>query len=129
MFTVTLKQLMDSEKVLLKILERPLPTKVCYSLTKIKDCIVKEAPFYRDSIRKIVFDCAQLDEKGELIPTDDGNGFKLKDDKIIEFHERMEELEKLPIEIPTYQIPLERLDNLEFSIAEMTIMMPFIKEE
>ena len=128
MFEVTLKQLMDLRNMLPEIEKISLPLKAIYPLTKIKDKSENSFPFYQEKIREIVLDCAELDEQGQLIQAENGQGFKLKQDKQVEFFEKMGELEQLPVEIEGNKIPYAGLENASFSLDTMTILLPFIEE-
>jgi len=128
MFEVTLKQLMDLRNLLPEIEKIPLPLKAVYPLTKIKDKADSNFPFYQEKIRTIVLDCAELDEQGNLIQSENGQGFKLKSDKQVEFFEKMGELESLSVEIEGNKIPYAGLEDASFSLDTMTILLPFIEE-
>lgn len=128
MFEVTLKQLMDLRTLLPEIEKISLPLKAVYPLTKIKEKADSNFPFYQENVRTIVLDCAQLDEEGNLIQAEGGQGFMLKSEKQVEFFERMGELEKILIEIEGNKIPYAGLENASFSLDTMTILLPFIEE-
>ena len=128
MFEVTLKQLMDLHALLPEIEKISLPLKAVYPLTKIKEKADSNFPFYQENVRTIVLECAQLDEEGNLIQAEGGQGFNLKPEKQVEFFERMGELEKIPVEIEGNKIPYVGLENANFSLGTMTILLPFIEE-
>lgn len=128
MFEVTLKQLMDLRASLPEIEKISLPLKAVYPLTKIRDKAESNFPFYQEKIRTIVLDCAELDEQGNLIQSEGGQGFKLKPDKQVEFFEKMGELESLQVEIEGSKIPYAGLEDASFSLDMMTILLPFIEE-
>lgn len=128
MFNVTLKQLMDLRTLLPEIEKISLPLKAVYPLTKIKEKADSNFPFYQENVRTIILDCAQLDEQGNLIQAEGGQGFSLKPEKQVEFFERLGELEKISIEIEGNKIPYSGLENASFSLDTMTILLPFIEE-
>lgn len=128
MFEVTLKQLMDLRASLPEIEKISLPLKAVYPLTKIRDKAESNFPFYQEKVRTIVLDCAELDEQGNLIQAEGGQGFKLKPNKQVEFFEKMGELESLPVEIEGSKIPYAGLEDASFSLDMMTILLPFIEE-
>lgn len=128
MFEVTLKQLMDLRASLSEIEKISLPLKAVYPLTKIRDKAESNFQFYQEKVRTIVLDCAELDEQGNLIQAEGGQGFKLKPNKQVEFFEKMGELESLPVEIEGSKIPYAGLEDASFSLDVMTILLPFIEE-
>lgn len=128
MFTVSLKQLMDLKTLLPEIEKISLPLKAVYPLTKIKEKADNNFPFYQESLRSIIIDCAELTEDGKLIQAEDGQGFVLKSDKQAEFFDRVGELEKIVVEIEGGKIPYSGLENASFSLDTMSILIPFIEE-
>jgi len=119
---------MDLRALLPEIEKISLPLKAVYPLTKIKEKADSSFPFYQENVRTIVLDCAQLDEQGNLIQAEGGQGFALKPEKQIDFFERMGELEKLAVEIEGNKIPYSGLENASFSLDTMTVLLPFIEE-
>ena len=128
MYSVTLSQLIQFQSILPSLQDIKLSLSVAFALNKIKEQLETSYPFYQDSVRQIIFDCAELDENDQVIPTEDGKGIKLKVDKQADFFQRIADLDSISVDIQGTKIPLSALDNEAFTMEQATILMPFIDE-
>lgn len=119
---VTLKELYP------KLKESKLPTKLAYKLVRIFDEVDKQAQIYATMFSEIINDCAQKDENGNPILTENGTQVALLEDKIQECGERMTELNSLVVEIETkYTLSLDDLDSFEdLTLEDIKLLSPFI---
>lgn len=69
---------------------------------------------------------AELDDKGEIIYSEDG-GMKIKKDKINECQNQIFQLKKMPVSIPDVFFSLEELQDLNLTMEELATFLPFIK--
>lgn len=121
-----IKQFMDIYE---KIKDTTLPIKVGYKLAKIAAECQKEMDIYQFQLNKIIQEYGARDENNQLIQTDNGNGIKIKEDKIQECQDKLNELSTLEVEINETPISIESLDNLELSLNEIGGMASFLSEE
>ena len=112
-----------------KIKNTTLPIKVGYKLAKLAALCQKEMDIYQSQLNKIILEYGARDENDQLIQTDNGNGVKIKEDKIQECQEKLNELSTLEIEINESPISIEALENLELSLDEIGALSSFLSEE
>ena len=111
-----------------KLKNSKLPTKLAYKLVRIFDEVDKQAQIYATMFSEIINDCAQKDESGAPILTENGTQVALLEDKIQECGERMTELNNLMVEFEVkYTLDLDDLDMFEgITLDDIKILSPFI---
>lgn len=111
-----------------KLKNSKLPAKLAYKLVRIFDEVDKQAQIYATMFSEIVNDCAQKDENGAPIFTENGTQVALLEDKIQECGERMTELNNLMVEFEVkYTLDLDDLDMFEgITLDDIKILSPFI---
>lgn len=113
-----------------KIKNITLPIKLGYRLAKLAAQCQKEIEIYQSQLQKLIQEYGARDEKGELIPTEDGTGIKIKEDKIQECQEKIIELTNLDVELNGDLIPISLFENdTKLSVDEIRILSPFLSEE
>ena len=113
-----------------KIKDITLPIKLGYRLAKLAAQCQKEIDIYQSQLQKLIQEYGARDEKNELVPTEDGQGIKIKEDKIQECQEKINELISLDVEISGDLIPISLFENdIKLSIDEIKILSPFLSEE
>ena len=111
-----------------KIKDITLPIKLGYRLAKLAAQCQKEIDI--SQLQKLIQEYGARDEKNELIPTEDGQGIKIKENKIQECQEKINELISLDVEINGDLIPISLFENdIKLSIDEIKILSPFLSEE
>ena len=80
--TLKMYQITDFPIVFEKVKAQKLPFKTAYKLTLLAQEIEKHINFYQEKFREVVAEYSQKDENGDPVPTDDGQGVKLLEDKI-----------------------------------------------
>ena len=128
MYSVTLGQLIQFNSILTSLQELKLPLSIAFAINKIKEQLNTSFPFYQDSLRQIIFDCGDLDENGQVKPTEDGKGILLKEGKEADFFQRVADLDQISVDIQGNKIPMSALDNEAFTMEQATILMPFLEE-
>lgn len=104
-----------------------LPLKGAYKINKIKKNIEKESEFYGEKFQEIVNKYAQKNDNGEPKFSEDGTQILIQDGMIDECNTALDELQKLEVEIETYDLSLEDLgDDVECTPDELEALMPFI---
>jgi hypothetical protein len=105
-----------------------LPIKTSYKFARMATAIEKNVEFYQTSFRNIVSEFAQVDENGNFIPTEDGQGVKIKEGTEIECNTRLMELNNLDVELPDIKFTIDELEGCELTPAEMVKFLPFIED-
>ena len=126
-----LSNILTFPDVITDLSAQKLPFTLVYKFARLNEAVKKEIGFYQEQLRKIISDCAELDENGEPIEVqkDDGapGGIKIRADAIDECNQRFEELQNLEIELPV-SFKSEELEKLELTLEQMTVLMPLISE-
>lgn len=98
---VTLKQILDSQQPIARLMDLKLPPATAFRLGRIVSKLDSELSVYNDQRLKIV------QEFGE--PMEDGMNFKIKDENIDEFNKQMNELISVEIDVEITPISIEEL--------------------
>lgn len=105
-----------------------LPIKTAYKLAKLSKNVQGEIDFYREKFQALIWEYGEIDENGQLVPTEDGAGIKLKPGTESECYSAIQELQDLEIILPDITFTLEEFSNIELTMAEIEPILPFIEE-
>ena len=111
-----------------KVKNQKLPFKTSYQLTLLDQEIEKHTNFYQEKFRELIMEYGKKDSDGGLVPTADGQGIQLMEDKIQEANERIQELQSLDVELPDIKFSPNDFNNISLSPLEMKAILPFIEE-
>lgn len=103
-----------------------LPIKVAYKLSRLATAIESEVTFYQTKLREILNEYCLVDDNGNYVLTDDGQGFKIQLEKEIECNQAMADLHNLEIELPDITFNIDEFDGMELRIQDLNGIMPFI---
>lgn len=101
---------------------------LAYKLTKIANALYDDKNFYDNKVAEIILKYGERDDKGDLVPLDNNDGYKIEKGKLAECQKEMGEL--LNLEINTQfdsDLEIEQLGSLDISMKELKCLMPFIK--
>ena len=104
------------------------PMKTAYRLAQLAKAIETELQFYREKLQAIITEYGQMDENGQPIQTEDGNGIKLRPGLEQECITAMQELQELEITLPDIKFNIEDFGNIELSVEDMSVILPFVEE-
>ena len=111
-----------------EIRDTKMPFKTTYKLTMLSKKIEENANFYRDELQKLLKECAELDENGEIKFNENGD-VTILEDKREEFNQKWTELQNVDVEVEDkLMFNVDELDGIEFSLRSTQMIMPFIKE-
>lgn len=127
MFNMQLKDIIEGTDVLKKLAGQPLRGKVAFQISKILKRLEDELTLFNNTRVDIIKKYSETDENGELIADENGN-VKLKEETIAEFNKEITELLNMEIEIDANKIALKDIEDVDFTPAEMTLLMPLIEE-
>lgn len=111
-----------------KIRSEKLPFKASYHLTLLAQEVEKHINYYQEQFRIILTDCGKKDGNGNFVPSEDGQGIMLVDEKASEAYEKIAELRNLEVVLPDYTFSVEDFAKVELTLEEMVAIMPFIKD-
>lgn len=105
-----------------------LSMKIAYRLAQLAKAIDGELQFYREKLQTIIQEYGEMDEDGQPVPTEDGNGIKLRPGTDMQCMAAMHELQMLDVNLPDIKFHLEDFGDIELSMTEMAAVLPFIEE-
>lgn len=112
-----------------KIIDKKLPIKTSYKLTRFFNQLEEEAKFFNETLQKIIDEYGQKDENGNFIFTDNGQGVKIKEDKYNDCMGKIEELNSIEVKLNyTPSFTLEELEGLDLEMKYINLLMPYISD-
>lgn len=126
--TISLEQAVQFNSLYKELREKEMPVKIAYRLNTIQSECEKKVSFFETSMGQIIQKYGKKDENGEIERTEDGN-YKIEQEKLSECSAEIQELYNLEVDLPDYKFSLDDLEFLKLSLAQIGILMPFIKEE
>ena len=127
MINIQLKDIIEGTDVLRKLAGKSLRGKTAFQISKLLKRLEDELTFFNTTRVEIIKKYSETDENGELVQDENGN-VKLKEDKLNEFNAEITELLNTEVEINCEKISLAAIEDLDFTPAEMTLLMPLIEE-
>lgn len=109
-----------------KVKDQTMSISTAYKLSKIYKATKDDLTFYQDKLREILLQYAELDENGQFISVEDGNGIKLKPDTQEACLAAINELQDTESDIEFEPIPVDALSSLEVTPSELEGIMGFI---
>ena len=105
-----------------------LSMKIAYRLAQLAKVIDGELQFYREKLQAIIQEYGEMDENGQPVSTEDGNGIKLRPGTEMQCMAAMHELQMLDVNLPDIKFHLEDFGDIELSMTEIAAVLPFIEE-
>ena len=112
-----------------KVKDQTMSAPMAYQLSRIYKAAKEDTDFYQEKLRAILFEYGELDENGNLIPVDDGNGIKLKPDTQEDCIKAITELQNTDSTISFKPISPEGLSNLTVTPGDIESIMGFLSQE
>lgn len=103
-----------------------LSFKALYKLSTLSKAIEEKTTFYREKFQEILHEYGEIDENGNLVPTDDGNGIKVKIETQQECFSKINELQMLEVELPDIKFDIEDFGNIELTMEVFRLITPFL---
>ena len=107
--------------------DKKMPIKTTYKLSRLASRVEKEIEFYSKEFAKIV-DVYALKENGELVYSEDMTSIKIIPGKEAECSDKIMELKDLEVDLSGFEFSLEEFENLELTLAEMSSILPLVKD-
>ena len=109
---------------------KAVPIKTAYKIAKLLKACAEEETFYQEKYKEIIDACSMKDEAGNYLYADEEHTqIKVEPTKMGEASCRLEELNKLKIDLPDIKITLAELENLGLTAEDLTKIIDFIEEE
>lgn len=107
---------------------KTMPILLAYKFNQIENLCKEKVEFFNNSLASIIMKYCEKNEEGQPLSTDNGKTVQIKKDCIDICNNELQELNNLEVEIPDYQISIDDLENLSFTLKEVGTLMPFLKE-
>lgn len=107
--------------------DKKMPIKTAYKLGRLAKRVEEEAQFYSKEFARIIEEYG-LKEKGQLVYSDDMSSIKVIPGKEEECNEKISELRELEVDLSQFEFSIDEFDSLELTLAEMSGILPFIKD-
>lgn len=101
--------------------------KTAYKLSTIQNEVASRIAFYQEQFQKIVQEYGLFDDNGNIIPTEDGQGVKLRPGTEAECYEKVGELDNLEIELNVPELNIDEFEGVEISPDKIEAILPFLK--
>jgi hypothetical protein len=125
--TIKMYEIIDSPSIFEKLKSQKVPFKTAYKLTLLMQEIEKHINFYQEKFRELIMEYSKKDEEGNPVPTADGQGVQLAERTTAEAYQKLAELRDLDVELPDTKFSVDDFGNVEISVDEMIMIMPFIE--
>ena len=124
---ITMSQAFALNSLCEKLSDQQLPLRLSYKIAKGLNLISTELDFYKKQYSLCLKAYAQQKPDGSFEMPDNGN-IKIKPGSEEECIKRLQELDSMEFELSNFEFTLEELDGLNFTINDMKVLSPFIKE-
>ena len=129
MIEVTLGNIINNISIFQQISQEKstLPAVTAYKIARIFMTLENEIKYFQDT-RKTMIEkyCQRLDDGGMKV--DENGNILIKEECIDTFNKESEDLLSATLTLNVPLLKLEELESLNFSIEQMTALMPFIQE-
>lgn len=105
-----------------------MPLRTAYKFATLMRQLDAELKFYQSKFAEIVDEYGQKDEQGGYVLTENGNSIAILPGKENECNTKLMDLRNLEVEITGVTFTIDELASFNFSISELTCLLPLIKE-
>lgn len=116
---ITLKELLESEGSLSKLLTLPLPIKTSYRLTKLTKKVNSELRDFKEKRNELILKHGEKDEKGRA-------SVKADSPQMVEFAKEMNDLIGLDINLDCDRVSINMTDDLKLSAVDLVALEKFV---
>ena len=122
-------EVLEFQKLYEKIKDSKMPFKTAYKFSKLIKALEVEIQFYQEKFGELVEKFAERDEEGGFIFLDEGQGVKIKKEDIQECNQQMADLNNLEVDIDVEEFSIDELEQIDLTIEDMRVLLPYIKED
>lgn len=105
---------------------KKLPLRVLYKLSILAKAIDEKTAFYREKFQEILQEYAEKDADGNFIPTDDGNGIRIRVGTEQDCMTKVNELQSIDVELPDIKFDIGDFGDIELTMEIFNLVTPFI---
>ena len=127
--TTTMSNIINFNVFYDEVRNAKIPLKLAFKLSNLTKAINEKTEFYREELQKIFKEYGELDENGNILPTEDGRGVKVKPGTEMECMTKINELHSLEVELPDITFDIEEFGDIEMTLEVFNIITPFLKAE
>ena len=120
MYKVTAKDIMDSVEVLKKLMEKDLKAKTSYKISRLVREVEKELNEINKTYQGIVIKYGEPSEENS-------DQYVVKENNIEEYNKEINEFLMSEVELNVNKIPIEELENENFTPTEIIKLEPFME--
>lgn len=115
-------------RTIYKLNDKSFNIQTQYKILKLKKSISEEVAWAKENILfKLMDEYCEKDENGNIAISEDGRTYKIDKDKVDEFAKKMDEYDKIEIQLPDIYFSEDELADLGLTLEELEIFMEFIK--
>lgn len=127
MIKVTVQQIIESQEAMRNLLDKQLKGRTAFQVARLIKKLENEISSYNDTRVKLIERYAMKNDDGTFV-INDKNEYQFTQENMNGFVQEMNKILTEDIEIDVNPIKLEELDNIDFTVMEMTMLEPFIEE-
>lgn len=120
-------QILEFQSLYNEIKDEKMSVKTAYKFSKLVFEFNSEIKFYQNKLQEILQKYGEKDEGGNFKLTENKEGVMVKQENIAQCQIETRELHDLDIKIPDISFTLDELENLNITIQQMNIIMPFFE--
>lgn len=122
--TVTISDILNANSVLTKILTFEFSAKQSFMIGRLLRLLGSESEAYEKTRQEMIKKYAEVDENNQIIIFEDS--VKIREGEMENFQKEITELHSAELNIDAKPIPLDWLEDLPLTPAEMIALEPFI---
>ena len=122
--TVTISDILNANSVLTKILTFEFSAKQSFMIGRLLRVLSSESEAYEKTRQEMIKKYAEVDENNQIIIFEDS--VKIREGEMENFQKEITELHSAELNIDAKPIPLDWLEDLPLTPAEMIALEPFI---
>ena len=107
--------------------DKKMHIKTAYKLSRLAKRVEEEIQLYQKEFTRIVDEYA-LKEDGQMVYSEDMTSIKIIPGKEDECSAKIMELKDLEVDFSNFEFTLDEFDSLELTLAEMSSILPLIKD-
>ena len=111
-----------------EVKDKKLSFKVLFKLSNLAKAIDEKTLFYREKLQEIFKEYGEFDENGNLVPTEDGRGIKVRSGTEQDCLAKINELQSLDVELPEIKFDIDDFGDIELTIEVFNLVKPFLNE-
>lgn len=126
--TTQMKNITDFAVFYGEVKTAKLPLKTLFKLSNLSKAIEEKLEFYQEQFQAILKEYGEFDAEGNIVPTEDGRGIKVRPGTELECMNKINELQNLEIDLPDVAFDIEEFGDIEMTLEVFNIITPFLKQ-